>query len=166
MRSRPERNGRPRLAAQPWRYLLRHPDRWRCSALAGHFSLVCRFRGRTFGTLTAAGTMTIWPGYAHDGATGVPDYAGTVDASRVHDFLYQWLTALRSAGRLTRAQADRAFLERMIADGTRPAVAHAYYLGVRLFGAIARRSNRQRDTLATIQPLRHDEPVPRPPDTI
>ena len=78
----------------------------------------------------------IYAGFHYDGAsvprplwplTGHPMRSSTEAASLIHDFFYR-------TGLVSRKDADRAFLERMEADGVKHA--WTYWLAVRWFGWI------------------------------
>ena len=75
-----------------------------------------------------------------DGCTGVPDAAGTDDASALHDAVYQAAELIAQVAgwsvRKVLRWADEVFLERMLDDGSAPAVAYTYYAGVRLLGGL------------------------------
>ena len=103
--------------------------------------------GQTRLLLETDGTITVTSGYAWDGCTpktfllnlvvGTPDgvvdtrtgWPRTYHASLVHDALYQFLP---DGLPLTRAQADRCFLELM--KETDFVLRYLYYAAVRLFG--------------------------------
>jgi len=91
--------------------------------------------------------LIINPGYAWDGATGVPDHKCIMRASLVHDALYQSIRCgyfCRSgqhvvmSGKMVnemRKAADKEFLRVALEDGTPAVIAvHVLYKGVRLFG--------------------------------
>ena len=104
-------------------------------------------KGRTRLLLTTDGTITVTRGYAWDGCTpkcfildlvfGTPDgvvdtrtgHPKTYHASLIHDALYQFLP---DGLPLSRAQADRCFLE-LMADADF-ALRNVYYSAVRAFG--------------------------------
>lgn len=106
------------------------------------------FRARWL-TIHADGTIIIPAGYAWDGCTpkwsvfdlctiGTPDgivnvrtgMRRTGRASLVHDALYQYL----AWHEISRAEADRLFLDLMRRDGF--ALARLYWLAVRAFGGV------------------------------
>ncbi len=104
-------------------------------------------KGHTRLLLTTDGTITVTRGYSWDGCTpkfyvldlvfGTPDgvvdtrsgHPKTYHASLIHDALYQFLP---EGLPLSRAQADRCFLELM--TETNFALRYVYYAAVRLFG--------------------------------
>lgn len=88
-------------------------------------------QGNVLGTLFDR-TITIFPGYAIDGATCAPDYPDYIAQFFLHDFLYQFL---RTAGApWTRKEADQAMLD----CGRYEAFPHrrTFYTAVRLCGWI------------------------------
>ena len=69
-----------------------------------------------------------------------PHAAGTDDASALHDAVYQAAELIAQVAgwsvRKVLRWADEVFLERMLDDGSAPAVAYTYYAGVRLLGGL------------------------------
>jgi len=87
----------------------------------------------------AATALTVSLGYAWDGCTMAPDARGTKQASCLHDAIYQFAESIVAANpawtvRSVLSWGDSIFLERMLADGARPWVAHLYYRAVSLCG--------------------------------
>jgi len=84
--------------------------------------------------ITASGMMTIFRGYAWDGASGPTfDTSDSMRASLYHDVGYQCI----GAGLLPisyRVLFDEMFLSTLIEDGMLDFRAHAWYKAVRLFG--------------------------------
>lgn len=91
-------------------------------------------------TLFAKGdgdTLTIYKGYAWDGCTAVPSYDWNLEASLVHDVLYQTKKCPGgSACKATWWQVDRLFLNMMKEAGATWLQRRTYYTGVRTFGAL------------------------------
>lgn len=79
--------------------------------------------------------LIIHAGYTWDGCTGVPSYDWNLEASLVHDVLYQ--TKKCPNGDLCKAtwwQVDRLFLNIMKESGATWLQRRTYYAGVRTFG--------------------------------
>jgi len=121
-----------------WKYTAEEDIEWFSETLAGRTDVRMHWREKEFATLSKSGVLVIRKGYAHDGNTGVPDFQGTVEGSRLHDVLYQWLHALEESGRLSRRQADNAYFQRNVHDKAHPVICSVYWLGVRTFGRIGR----------------------------
>lgn len=86
--------------------------------------------------LSITGELTILAGYAWDGPSGpVIDTKENMRASLVHDAFYQ----LMRHGKIDREQykdpADLLFKDICIEDGVKEAIAHVYYLGLKVGGA-------------------------------
>lgn len=82
-------------------------------------------------------TLTIHKGYAWDGCTGVPSYKWNLEASLVHDALYQSKKGF--GGEACKAswwQVDRLFLSMMKQAGANWLQRNTYYAGVRTFGSL------------------------------
>lgn len=77
-------------------------------------------------------------GYAWDGCTWAPDFAGTRLASCLHDAVYQFAEPIAAASgwsvRAVLRWGDRVFKERMRADGAARWVVWLYAWAVRLLG--------------------------------
>ena len=122
--------------------------------LPDDFTSGCSFEdrdGHCWLEILPDGTATVFARYAWDGCTpkfsvwdilfGTPDGTPnsrtkkpkTYYASLMHDALCQFLDA---GSPVTRAHADRIFLELMTRDNFAPR--HLYYAAVRLFGGISR----------------------------
>jgi hypothetical protein len=83
--------------------------------------------------------LTVRAGYAWNGASGPTlDTDATMDASLVHDSLYQ-ITRLGVLPSSARKPADRAFRRILLEDGMHPWRAAIWYYGVRLCGFRAAR---------------------------
>lgn len=83
--------------------------------------------------LSQGGKLTIKPGYAWDGATGVPDIPQIMRAALVHDCLYQMIrTGLIPD--VFRESADAMFRDISIEDGLPLPVANLAYTVLRLVG--------------------------------
>lgn len=83
--------------------------------------------------------LEIKKGYAWDGCTGVPSYDWNIEASLVHDVLYQ--VKKNPNGYLCTSswwQVDTLFLVMMRIDGASLIQRWTYYLGVRVFGFFAK----------------------------
>jgi hypothetical protein len=88
-----------------------------------------------FINLTADGVLTIFKGYAWDGASGpTVDTKSSMRASLCHDVLYQ-LMRMGLLPRLHRAYADRLLREIGIEDGMWPIRAQLWERAVRLCAA-------------------------------
>lgn len=80
-------------------------------------------------------TLKIKKGYSWDGCTGVPSYPWNLEASLVHDVLYQ--VKKNPNGELCKAtwwQVDNLFKAMMQNAGASWLQRTTYYLGVRTFG--------------------------------
>lgn len=104
----------------------------------GCFTLVCHDldTGRNRPYVTGCGdTLTIFKGYSWDGCTAVPDYSWNLEASLVHDALYQSKKCDGGeACEITWYQVDRLFLNMMKNLGASWIQRNTYYAGVRTFG--------------------------------
>ena len=84
--------------------------------------------------LTPDGILTVFAGYAWDGASGIPTTKITRTASLFHDALYQ----LMREGLLSRTQhrlaADNLFRDICIDRGGNKTIAGIYWQGLRWFG--------------------------------
>jgi hypothetical protein len=88
-------------------------------------------------SLSSNGTLTLCAGYAWDGATGVPDTPEIMEASAVHDALYQ----LMRLGLLDREQyfeyANQLLFTMCCEKGMKMEDAKRIYWGVKTFGKAA-----------------------------
>lgn len=79
------------------------------------------------------GRLTILTGYSWDGLTGFIDVPDAIEASLVHDALYQ-LIREKVLPKSYRKRADKIFKEMCINNGVHPTLASTMYRAVRLFG--------------------------------
>lgn len=82
------------------------------------------------------GLLTIKSGYAWNGCTGVYDFSNTIEASLVHDALYQ---LIQEGVKIKRKNADKVFYMLMKSNSKGMfdrCVSRVYYRGVRIFGGI------------------------------
>lgn len=85
--------------------------------------------------LDLAGNLTILSGYAWDGPSGpVIDTEENMRASLVHDAFYQLMRQKRLTQKSNKDKADKLFKKMCIKDGVPSAIAHAYYLGLKVGG--------------------------------
>lgn len=90
-----------------------------------------------FINLTADGWLTVFKGYAWDGASGpTVDTKSSMRGSLIHDVLYQ-LMRMGLLPRFHRAYADRLLREIGIEDGMWPARAYVWERAVQKFAARA-----------------------------
>lgn len=81
--------------------------------------------------------LIIYKGYAWDGCTGVPSYDWNLEASLVHDVLYQVKKCPNGeACKANWWQVDRLFLSMMKNLGASWIQRNTYYMGVCVFGSI------------------------------
>lgn len=80
--------------------------------------------------ISPEGLLTVFKGYAWDGATSAPDYPEIYYATLVHDALYQFLPKTP----MSRKQIDDIFLKMMLENNFK--YARIYYRAVRWFGGI------------------------------
>lgn len=79
--------------------------------------------------------LTIKSGYAWDGPSGpVIDTDDTMTASLVHDALYQLMRMRKLRAGRWRDVADKLFKRMCMENGVSRAVAHIFYLGLRIGG--------------------------------
>lgn len=93
-------------------------------------SFVGMSEGKAYMTISPAGILTVFEGYAWDGATLAPDYAEIYYATLVHDALYQFLPNTP----MSRKAIDDIFLKMMQENNFK--YAKIYYRAVRWFGGI------------------------------
>ncbi len=91
--------------------------------------------GNTYVRLGTDGVLVIAPHYAWDGPSGpVPDTHRNLEASLVHDALYQLMREGYLDAALHRDWSDRLFAEMCRDRGVWRPVARLYYWGLRWFG--------------------------------
>ena len=109
--------------------------------LAVEYTIKCGIKPKNpivepkFVKLSTDGTLTVVEGYAWDGPSGpVIDTRENLRASLVHDALYQLMRLRKLTIKDHKEKADRLFKKICIEDGVSRAVAHAYYVGLKLGG--------------------------------
>jgi hypothetical protein len=91
-------------------------------------------RTDSFLNLDAQGNLTIYKGYAWDGASGIPDTRWNITASLVHDALYQ---LLRNGALKNREIADKEYRAQCIRAGMYKWIANMEYWVLRKVAAKA-----------------------------
>jgi hypothetical protein len=89
---------------------------------------------RQLARLKPSGCLTVFPGYAFDGATGGPDLPQLMEAVLLHDVLCQ--CEPHKDWPIRRAEADRMFL--LHARITAPVIGAIYYGMIRALGSTHR----------------------------
>ncbi len=93
--------------------------------------------------LSQTGTLTVFAGYAWDGASGPTfDTKSSMRASLAHDALYQ-LERAGHLGQEWRKVADEVLYRLCLADGMWPWRARAWLWALRKFGAFAAKRQRE-----------------------
>ncbi|MHB9070468.1 MAG: hypothetical protein ACYC54_08860 [Sedimentisphaerales bacterium] len=96
--------------------------------------LGCNVEIPKFVRLTPDGILTVFAGYAWDGASGIPDSKITRTASLIHDALYQLIREGLLSREKYRIVADNIFRDICIARGGNKTIAGIYWQGLRWFG--------------------------------
>ena len=100
-----------------YKYTLKKPLRLFSKELIGYF-----FNNEWISIVN--GYITIREGYSWNGCTFAPDFEATIDASCVHDAMYQF--------EIDKELADKTFYD-LLKQNKFP-LAKIYYISVRLFG--------------------------------
>lgn len=122
-----------------WKYELVEPLAVQ-TAIKQSLGLVIAYNGKMLADLEPTGLLTIYPGYAWDGATCAIDTPDFMTASLVHDVLYQMIR-LGKLHMSMRKAADQALYDLCIAAGMNWFRAQCVYKAVRWFGENAAKPN-------------------------